>query len=289
MECKRFQRRRRATRPSPTSSESPKSTTGRVPDQNSPVCTVVAPGTVAVTGAGGAVVGVAAAVTAGTAPVTLVVAAPRTIFSPPSVPVAPAPALGRASMLIPVADAEPLPEPGVAEPDPTATVVSRGVPARKVWDWPGAIETVWVLPTGGSTVALTAAGESEAVTCPVDRSRAVVALDGPTVTVRSGPPPAPRPSSRLSWDPLSWVVAVAVLAVAVTVDVDDPRLAVTSEVSCAFAAFATSWRTVASEVPPVGSDGSAPSTLWRPLATVLPGSTGRGRALVEGLTPMVVT
>jgi hypothetical protein len=197
--------------------------------------------------------------------------------------------LGRASTLMPVADAEPLPAPGVADPDPTSTVLSRGVPARKVWDCPGAIETVCAVPTGGATVTLTVAGESSAVTCPVDRSRVAVALAGPTLTVRSGPPPAPRPVSRLIVEPLSRVVAVAVLAETVTEDVDDPKLAVTTEVSWELAALATPWRTVASGSPPLGSEGSVPRMPCRPLARVLPGLIGSGRALVEGLTPIVAT
>jgi hypothetical protein len=85
------------------------------------------------------------------------------------------------------------------------------------------------------------------------------------------------------------VVAVAVAEVAMTVEVDEPRLAVTSDVSCVLAAFATSWSTVANGVPLVGRSGSVPSTEERLLANVLPGSTGSGRSLADGLTPALLT
>jgi hypothetical protein len=127
----------------PASRERPKSRTGSPPSQYSPVCTVVAPVTLAAvaTGATVLVVNEAGAVgTLGTAPVTLVVAAPRTTRRPPSVPVDPAPMLASASMVAPATDAEPLPDPDVADPEPAATVVSSGVPERNVCDWPGAME-----------------------------------------------------------------------------------------------------------------------------------------------------
>ena len=63
-----------------------------------------------------------------------------------------------------------------AEPEPTATVVCSGVPARNVCDWPGATVTVCAPPAGGLTVTLTTPGVSVAVTWAVERSSEVVVV-----------------------------------------------------------------------------------------------------------------
>jgi len=231
-----------------------------------------------------------AAAASGMAPVTLTDAESSTMSRPPPLDVDPlAPSPWSASTVNPVAVADPFPLPGVADPDPAATVVWSGVPLRNVWDAPGAMVKVWDPPTGAFRVTLSVAGVSDAVTWPVPRSRVAATADGPPEIVSSGPPPDPRPTSRLSCAPLSCPLTVAVVPVTATLEVDVPRSALSSDVRSEPAAFATAWSTVPSGVPPVGSAGSAPSTPCSPADTALPGSTGMGNALVEELTPRATT
>ena len=75
--------------------------------------------------------GAAAVATAGAVPVAVLAAEAIWTSSPPSVPVEPAPRPCRASIVSPLAVAEPFPLPDVAEPEPTATVVCQRRPGQE--------------------------------------------------------------------------------------------------------------------------------------------------------------
>ena len=132
--------RRRATSPTPATRARPRRAIGSGPAQNSPVCTVVTPGTAGAVAAAGTtaavagVTGAAAVATGGAVPVAVLAAEASWMSIPPSVPVEAAPSPCRASIVSPLAVAEPFPLPDVAEPEPTATAVWSGVPARNVCD-----------------------------------------------------------------------------------------------------------------------------------------------------------
>ncbi len=77
-------------------------------------------------------------------------------------------------MATPSVHDDPLPFLDVAGPDPTATVVARGVPPKNVCDTPGPIEYDCASLTGEFKVTVTTAGVSVAAVRPVVRSSVTV-------------------------------------------------------------------------------------------------------------------
>jgi hypothetical protein len=261
----------------PASSESPSNANGSGPDHGSPVWTVVAPVRVAGAGAGATVVGggVVTGVAAGGAVTAAVaVAAPSTSTMPPE-PIPGAPCA--TAMSTPAALA--VPWAAVDEGAPTDTVVCSGVPVRKLCDAPGVTDTVLEAPVGGARVTVTAPAVAVAPGLPDARSALAVVPARPTVTVSRAPPPAPTPFSRCSVAPVLVEVAVTVDPVEVTVVVDGPIDADTSEVTLELDADATCWSTVPRGSPPVGSVGRVPRTVWSFWARPLLGSTDVGSRL----------
>lgn len=163
----------------------------------------------------------------------------------------------------------------------TVTVVVNGVPVKNVSTCPGESVSEWLAPAAGVTETVTAGPVAASVTALVARLRCAAADVGPTCTVRSGPPPAPAPTSTPTVEPAFVDVAPSIPALELISDLDSPTVPDMSVIDADAG-------TDAPADPDADVDADVEEPIPRPASTVAPAAVMPAVVVPVALTPTAV-